>query len=464
MKKNDVITLTVTGLSSEGDGVGRHDGMAVFVPGAAAGDVCEVTVIKVLSNRAVGRLRAVTVPSPDRVENDCPVFPACGGCNFRHISYAAEQNAKFTSVCEALRRIGGTEPPAHTRFLGAGRTDGYRNKALYPLAAAPYGTEFGFYRRGTHTVVPCRRRADGARVPCALQPEVFSRAAETVAAWLDEHGVPVYDETTGRGVARAVFLRRAEATGELMVCLVAASRRLPDPAGLIEALKAQDIGFSTLVLNVNPDRTNTVLGRECVTLYGPGTVTETLCGVRLTVSPLSFFQVNRAQCEALYGEGRAFLREAMDGRRPRLLDLYCGVGSIALAFAADCEAVFGIEIVPDAVENARANAAANGIGNASFACGDAASAPALLAGKGFAPDAVTVDPPRKGLSADVIAYLRACGAGHVVYFSCEPSTLARDVRLLSGDFALTRLSAADMFPRTANVESVALLTRIRPGE
>ncbi len=457
MKKNDIINLEINTLANSGDGIGRHEGIAVFVPGSAVGDICEVIIIKLLKNRAIGKIKNVIKASPDRIENDCPVYPACGGCQYRHLNYAAELKAKLQSVRDAITRIGGITPPTDLDIIGADNTLNYRNKALYPVVPGATGAEYGFYRSGTHSVIPCRR--DGKRLPCAIQPQIFETAAATVAAWMDENAIPAYSEEKGTGAVRGIYLRLAETSGQLMVCLVSAKKRLPATDSLISALLKADIGLHTLVLNYNPDKTNAVLGASCTTLYGDGSIFDTLCGVKLSISPLSFYQVNRAQCEKLYGTAIEFAGSAIDLKNAALLDLYCGVGSITLAFAPHCKKVFGIEIIPDAIKNAIANAKLNGIENAEFACGDSATAPTVLKAANFVPDIVTVDPPRKGISTDVVEFLKTCGANFVVYVSCEPTTLARDAALLADSFELTKLKAVDMFPRTANTEAVALFVR-----
>ena len=457
MKKNDVVTLSITSLTNNGEGIGRHEGIAVFVPGTAVGDVCEVIIIKMLSNRAIGKLKTVISSSPDRIENHCPAFPACGGCQYRHLSYSSELEAKRLSVRDAITRIGKLSPPEDLEIIGADNTEGYRNKAIYPVVQISHGAEYGFYRSGTHNVIPCIK--DGVHIPCSIQPAVFEKAAATVTAWMNENGIPAYSEENGSGSVRQIYLRRAETTGQLMVCLVSAKKHLPATDTLTEMLIKAEIGFHTLILNYNPEKTNAVLGKKSTVLYGNGTVTDTLCGIKLSISPLSFYQVNRAQCEKLYGTAIEFAKNALDLKNSALLDLYCGVGSITLAFAPHCKKVFGIEIIPDAIINARENAKLNGIENAEFECGDSATAPGILSDHGFIPDIVTVDPPRKGISPDVAAYLKDCGAKYVVYISCEPTTLARDTALLKDSFDLTKLKAVDMFPRTANTEAVALFTR-----
>ncbi|MBR4941698.1 MAG: 23S rRNA (uracil(1939)-C(5))-methyltransferase RlmD [Clostridia bacterium] len=457
MKKNDVFELTITARANSGDGIGRHDGIAVFVPGAAVGDVCEIVVIKMLSNRAIGKITKIIKASQDRIENDCPAFPACGGCQYRHLDYTAELQSKERSVYDAVLRIGGIEPPRDLEILGAENTTCYRNKAMYPVVPTVSGAEYGFYRSGTHNVIPCKR--NGEHVPCAIQAPEFETAASVVVKWMNDNAIPAYSETEGKGAVRMIYLRKAETTGQLMVCLVSAKKNLPAAEDLVSRLKAAAIGFHTLILNYNPDKTNAVLGKTCKTLYGEGTITDTLCGVKLSISPLSFYQVNRTQCEKLYGTAIKFAENVVNLKTTDLLDLYCGVGSIGLAFAKHCRSVFGIEIIPDAIENARKNAELNGITNAEFRCGDASTAPEVLRNANFKPNLVTVDPPRKGMSADVVEFLKDCGAKYVVYISCEPTTLARDAALLSDTFEMTNLKAVDMFPRTANTEAVACFKR-----
>ena len=457
MKKNDLITLEITALTNNGEGIGRHEGIAVFVPGAAVGDLCEIIIIKMLSHRAIGKIKSIITPSPDRIENRCPAFPACGGCQFRHLSYESELKSKLASVCDAMKRIGGLDIPPDTDIVGAEKTEGYRNKAMYPVVQTPSGAAYGFYRSGTHNVVPCRR--DGLSVPCAIGPAEFDRAASVVTSWMDRFAIPAYNEVSASGAVRGIYLRRAETTNELMVCLISSKKNLPNTAELISELKEADVGFTTLVINHNPQKTNALLGKTNRTLFGSGAITDTLCGVKLSISPMSFYQVNRAQCEKLYGKAIEFAQNATDLKNASLLDLYCGVGSIALAFAPKCRWVFGIEIIPDAIENARLNAKANGISNAEFECGDSATAPEVLDSHGFVPDIITVDPPRKGISRDVADFLLKSGAKHLVYISCEPTTLARDAAILSSGFSLERLAAVDMFPRTANTEAVALFSR-----
>ena len=462
MKKNDVITLKITALANSGDGIGRHEGIAVFVPGAAVGDVLEVIIIKMLSNRAIGKIKNIVTPSPDRIENCCPAFPACGGCQYRHLSYAAELEAKRASVYDAISRIAKITPPDDLEILGADDTECYRNKAMYPVVPTAAGADYGFYRSGTHNIVPCKK--DGVHVPCSIQPEIFEKAASTVVSWMNENAIPAYSESDGKGAVRGIYLRYAQTSDQLMVCLVSAKKRLPATEKLVSMLRSADIGFHTLVLNHNPDKTNAVLGKRCTTLYGDGTVTDRLCGVLLSISPLSFYQVNRAQCEKLYNTAIEFAKSAVDLENASLLDLYCGVGSITLAFAPHCKEVFGIEIIPDAILNARKNAELNGISNAEFECGDSATAPEVLFRYGFVPDIVTVDPPRKGISDDVVEFLKNCGAKHIVYISCEPTTLARDAALLSDSFEMVKLKAVDMFPRTANTEAVCLLSKIHEAK
>lgn len=446
MQKNDTVTLTVTDMTNEGSGVGKADGLAVFVPMTAPGDIAEVKILKVKKNLAYGKVEAILTPSPDRIENDCPSFRQCGGCVFRHISYEAECRVKSAKVYEAMKRIGGIDQkPAP--ILASSRTDHYRNKAQYPLS--PDG-KVGFYAFHSHRIVPC----DG----CPLQPERFDGIAAVFSDWVKTHNISVYDEQTGEGLLRHLYLRLAEQTGEIMVCVVINGDTLPFSDALQEKLRAFcGETLKSVVLNINRKQTNVILGEKCICLYGEPAITDILCDVKVRLSPLSFYQVNRDMAEQLYRKAAEYAEP--DGKV--ILDLYCGAGTIGLSMAKAAKQVIGVEIVPEAVGDARFNAAQNGIENAEFFCADAAEAAKALAGKGIRPDVVLVDPPRKGLSPDVIETVaREFQPERVVYVSCDPATLARDVKLFSEKgYALAEYTPVDLFPRTSHVESVCKLIR-----
>ena len=449
MKKNDDVTLTVTGVTGEGAGVGRVDGMAVFVPAAAPGDTVEAHILKVARSYAVGKLTRVLTPSPDRVPVDCPAFGRCGGCVWRHLSFEAEGRLKAQRIEDCLRRLGGLDVSLSGFEQGA--PDGYRNKAQFPVAPGEGRLRFGFFAPRSHRLIEAP--------DCRLQPPEFAKALAAVDAYAAEVGLTVYDEGTRQGLLRHVYLRQSAASGRLMVCLVLNGDALPAPERLIAALRdALGDGLETALINVNTADTNVVLSPECRVLYGDGRLRDRLAGVEVALSPLSFYQVNHAMAERLYAYAAA-----LAGEGDLLLDLYCGAGTIGLSMAGRFARVVGVEVVPEAVEDARANAAANGIANAAFHCGDAAEAAARLEREGLRPDVVVVDPPRKGLSPDLPPLIaEKMRPARIVYVSCDPATLARDLALFTAHgYELKDVHGFNLFPRTAHVETVALLTRTR---
>lgn len=447
MKKNEIYTLHVTDCTLQGSGVGHIDGMAVFVPASAVGDVLTVQILKVQKNCAYAKIREILTPSPERIASDCAVFPRCGGCLFRHMRYEAELSLKAHQVQENLRRIGHydgqTEP-----IVPSPQTDGYRNKAQYPLAMQDGNLSVGFYALRSHRVMDCRN--------CQLQPAVFSDILSVFDAWIAAHSIPVYDEKTRKGMLRHIYIRRGEQSGQILVCAVSTTAKLPHTEALCKMLLEQVDGIRTIVLNVNPDDTNVILGAKCIPLYGDGYMEDTLCGLRFRLSALSFYQVNARQAENLY-------RKAADLAQPEgktVLDLYCGAGTIGLTMANRAKQIIGVEIVPEAIEDAKYNAAKNGITNARFLCADAADAAKQLREEGIHPDVILVDPPRKGCSQALIETIFDFSPERLVYVSCDSATLARDCALLQkGGYQIETATPFDMFPRTGHVETVCLLTQ-----
>ncbi len=447
MRKNDIIELTCSGYGSDGMGVGRYEGMAVFVSGAIAGERSQVRILKVLKNLAFGKVERVLEPSDERIEPDCPYFPACGGCDLRHMSYAEELRFKKQKVEDALRRIGGADISVDI-IHGAENIERYRNKAQFPVA----GGRIGFYRGRSHDVVDVE--------DCLLQPEAAAMARRAVKVWMERYGVSGYDEKAHRGLVRHIFVRTSH-KGEALVCLVVnekPGRGLPHEAELADALRNGVPGLVGLVVNYNGDRTNVILGREYRTVWGREYLEERLCGLDFRLSVPSFFQVNREQCEVLYS--RAMDMAGLTGE-DTVLDLYCGIGTISLCAARRAKKVYGAEIVPEAVEDARGNAKRNGVENAEFFTGDASDVAARLVSDGVRPDIVIVDPPRRGLAEDVIKTIAGMGPKRVVYVSCDCATLARDVKLFTAlGYIAARAEAVDMFPRTEHVETVCLLSKL----
>ena len=450
VKKNDVVTLNITATTSEGSGIGRtEEGMAVFVKSAAEGDVIDARIIKVSRNYCIGKLERVITHSPDRVQNDCAAYPACGGCAYRHISYEAECRIKHRRVADTMQRIGGVATPVG-QSVAAERTCGYLNKAQYPVGRDDRGLKIGFYAERSHRIVDSRC--------CLLQPQVFADVTAAFSEFIDRSGASVYDEASGEGLVRHLYCRVAEATGEIMVCVVINGDRLPQSDMLTDMLRER-LGerLKTVVLNKNCRRTNVIMGDECRPIYGDGYITDILCGVKVRLSALSFYQVNRTMAERLYGIAADYA--APDGCN--LIDLYCGAGTIGLSMAHRAKRVYGVEIVPQAVEDAKFNAQMNGIDNAEFYCGDAAELAARLHAAGVSADVIVVDPPRMGLSEGLPHVIAADFAPErVVYVSCDPSTLARDCAAFAREgYRVAAVTPVDLFPRTHHVESVVLLSR-----
>ncbi len=448
LQKNDLIPLAVTDITNEASGVGRYDGMAVFVPGAAVGDQLEVRIVKVLKSYAYGRIQRILSPSPDRIDDGCPVSRQCGGCSLRHLSYDAECRIKQGWVTEHFRRIGGLDP-AVLPIQPSPAQSGYRNKAQYPIRRGPDGrVQIGFFAPRSHRVVENHF--------CDLQPRFFGEILELVQHFLGKYRISVYDELSHQGLVRHLFLRWGEKTGQVMVCLVINGHSLPHADQLVQTLTETFPQIASIQLNFNQAKTNVILGPQCRVLYGSPVILDVLCGVEVSLSPLSFYQVNRSGAEKLYRIAADFA--GLTGKE-LLLDLYCGAGTIGLSMAHLVREVVGVEIVQEAVENARENARRNGIQNARFFCGDAAKAAQHLAAEGLCPDVVVLDPPRKGCDGALLKTIVEMGPKRIVMISCNSATAARDAAILCQDgYCVRQLQAVDMFPRTAHVECVSLLS------
>ena len=447
--KNERFTGRIDGWASDGSGVCHAGGRAVFVRGAMPGELWDLKLVKVTASAAWARGETLLEPSPDRREPPCPVYGKCGGCALLHMDYAAELRFKLSRVNEALRRIGGLDFQIE-EILGAEQTEGYRNKSILAVAAGAEGPVAGFFRQRSHDVIPAES--------CLLQTPLSAAAARAVLDWMRENGISAYDEGSGKGQVRHIFTRCAFRTGEAMACVVTA-RGFGGEAtrALVDALRAACPTLTSIVLCVNKQRGNTVLAGEFHTLWGSDTITEELCSLRFALSPLSFFQINPPQAEKLYA--RALEYASPDGAGT-VLDLYCGTGTISLCLARGAKQVIGAELVPEAVENARRNAARNGILNARFLCADAAEAAEALRREGVKPDAVVVDPPRKGLTPALIQTVAEMAPERVVYVSCDPATLARDLKQFAAlGYAPAAGTAVDMFTHTAHVETVVSMTR-----
>ena len=454
LQKNQILTLRIERLSSDGSGVAHSaDGEAVFVPGTAPGDEARVRIVKDCGRYAFGILDELLTPSPDRIPVDCPVADPCGGCSLRHLDYAAELRAKQESVLDAFRRIGGLEVPV-LDILPSPEVDRYRNKVQFPVGVDKNGAPcIGFYAGRTHRIVPCP--------DCKLQPGVLNEIGNALCAFFAQQGIRPYDEQSGKGLVRHIFLRRGAHSGQIMVCLVCTRAKLPHAEQLCTALREQFPAISTILLNVNAKNTNVILGGENHILYGPGYIEDTLCGVPVRLGPLSFYQVNTLAAERLYGVASQYAQLTPDDT---LLDLYCGMGTIGLSMADQCRELIGVEIVPEAIESAKANAARMGetvAAKSRFFCADAGQAATQLAAEGLHPDIVMLDPPRKGCDEATLSAVVRMAPRRVVYVSCNPATAARDAAWLEKNgYHAEKVQPVDLFPRTKHVEAVLLLTKL----
>ena len=448
LHRGDPLQVSIETATIDGSGVARVDGQVVFVPGALPGEGCSVRIAHVGRSAVFAQLLSVLTPSVHRVEPDCPYFPLCGGCALRHMDYEQELALKQAHVQSCLTRIGGQTISA-LPITGAAQTDGYRNKVQFPVQEQDGRPVAGFFSGKTHRVIPVRH--------CRIQPDCADAIRGAVLAWMEQYHIRAYDEQTHTGYIRHIYIRFGAESGQILVCIVANCAQLPKKKQLVAALLAAEPGITTIVFSPNTKKGNTVLGTEFHPLYGDGTITDTLCGLQFRLSAPAFYQVNHAQAERLYE--KAVQLAGLTGNEA-VLDLYCGTGTITLCLARHAKKAIGVEIVPQAIEDAKFNAAQNGMENAEFFCMDAGQAAKMLADRHTRPDVIVVDPPRKGVSADVIEEIGAMAPQRVVYVSCDPATLARDLNLLTAaGYTLQTAEAFDLFPRCAHVETVVLLSK-----
>lgn len=446
IRENQIVRLTIESYGSDGGGIARRDGMVIFVAGGLRGEECDVKIDKVGRSATWGHVTAVVTPSPARIPIDCPYDSACGGCQFRHMTYAEELEAKRTRVTDALQRIGGQTAEVSV-IHGAENTERYRNKVQFPVAPGP---KIGFYARRTHRVTDVS--------DCLLQPQTAARLRDAVAMWMKIYGITAYDEGANKGLVRHVYVR-VNRKGQSLCCLMIHGKGVPYEDELVEALRAAEPALVGVVLGIHRQQNNVILGESYRTLWGENFLLDTLCDLTFKLSVPSFYQVNSAQAQVLYGRALEFA--GLTGRET-VLDLYCGIGTISLVMAQKAGRVIGAEVVPEAVRDAKENAKRCGISNAEFLCGDAGEAARQLLAQAIFPHVVCVDPPRKGLAPEVIDTIVQMAPQRVVYVSCDPATLARDVKLFSAQgYALQEVEAVDSFPRTAHVESVCLLIKTR---
>ena len=442
MKKNDEIILNIVDYTAEGSGVGKYDGMAVFVPLTAVGDTARIKILKVKKTVAFGKLIEIINKSNCRTENDCSAFSRCGGCVFRHISYDSELRAKEIKAYETIKRIGGVDlKPQPILYSKENR---YRNKAQYPVSA---DGKVGFFANHSHRIIPCG--------DCLLQPGIFSLLTDATENWMEKYSISIYNEEEHKGRLRHIFIRQAEKTKEIMFVLVINGTTLPFADELISALKnIAGENLKSVGININTADTNVIMGDKCVTLFGSDYITDILCGVKIRLSPLSFYQVNHEMAEKLYRKVAVY----GEVENKTVLDLYCGAGTIGLSLARKAKKIVGVEIIPEAIKDAKFNAKENNIENVEFFCSDATE---FAEKQNLKPDVVIVDPPRKGLTEDLICTITdKFVPERVVYVSCDVATLARDIKIFENKgYKLKEYTPADLFPRTSHCETVANLVK-----
>ena len=447
MKKNDIVEIEITALSSECSGIGKKDGMVIFVPFSAIGDKLEVKILKVNKTYCYGKIERIITPSPDRVTPDCPVYTKCGGCSLRHISYEAQLRAKEQFVKDAFTRIGGLSP----EFLPIIRNtdiNGYRNKLQIPIGTDKDGNLIaGFYAFHSHRIVPCEK--------CLLQPDIFLKITADFLKISTGLNLTAYDETTHKGILRHLYLRKGYYSGEICLCIVVA-KNVPEIKILSDRLLEKYPEIVSSVINVNSRNTNVILGDEEIVLTSKNYICDIMCKIAVNIAPKAFYQVNTPCAEQLYSSACDFA----EPKGKTVLDLYCGAGTIGLSMARTAKKIIGVEIVPEAIENAKQNALANGITNCEFICADAAEAARILHSRSLRPDVIMVDPPRKGCGKDACEQIAAFSAPRIVMVSCNAATAARDCACFAElGYSTDKCVAVDMFSGTNHVETVVLLSK-----
>ena len=447
LKKNDEIKLHIEAMTSEGSAVSHFGGMAVFVRGAVPGDEIVAHIIKTSKSYAIAKVTDIISPSPSRITSDCSVSDKCGGCSFRDMTYEEELKYKKSRVADAIKRIGHLYVPIRD-IIGADEVNHYRNKAQYPVFIRDGELQSGFYAYKSHRIIPCEN--------CLLSQKEFDECLNAFSKWVKEANITSYDEKSGNGLLRHIYLRKAAATGEIMACAVINADALPQKELLIEELiKTQ--GIKSICVNINKEASNVILGEKTEVIWGKETITDILLGKKFEISPNSFYQVNHDQCEKLYN--KAIEYAGLKGEE-NLIDIYCGAGTIGLSMAENAKNVYGIEIVPSAVENAGRNAEINCIKNAEFFCADASNGAKELEKRGIKADVVVFDPPRKGCDRELLETVKRMNPKRIVYVSCDAATLARDLAILDDmGYKTVEATPVDMFPRTPHVECVALIER-----
>jgi len=447
--KNHTYTLEIVSLGHSGEGVGKYEGFTVFVPHALPGETVDVKIIEVKKNYAKATLQTVTVASTSRSVPKCPIYYQCGGCQLQHVDYDEQLLLKRQTVVDAVTRIGKIADVTIHSTIGAREPWYYRNKMQFPIGTANGQVAVGCFAQGTHQIINTEH--------CYIQHSDNDLVAQTVQQVVTELGISTYDEHTGRGVMRHVISRVGIATGEVMVVLVTATADLPNKEIIIERLRQKVPNIVSIIHNVNKKLTNVIFGNQMQTLWGRDTITDALGKFTFHISARSFFQVNTKQAEVLYNKAVEFA--GLTGEET-VIDAYCGTGTITLFLAEQAAKVYGIEIVEPAIRDARVNAEINQVTNVEFTVGDAVEVMPRMFKQGIRPEVIVVDPPRAGCEKKVLETFAAMEPKRIVYVSCNPASLARDLAVLAElGYVTKEIQPVDMFPHTYHVECVALIVK-----
>lgn len=447
VEKNKEYTVKIDTVSSDGSGIAHIDNFAIFIPQTVSGDTAKIKITDVKKRFAHGRLEQIITPSQKRREADCPHYENCGGCQLRHIKYEEQLNIKKEIVENAMRRIGGFSDFSAEEIVGMDNPVRYRNKMVFPVGNKNGGTVCGFYARKSHDIIPL--------TDCAIGDKTNKDIIDAVLSYINENNITAYDGANG--IIRRIFTRTSYTTQEIMVVISANAKSLPHSEKLVEKLISVSDKITSIILNINTNKNEPLITDRNVTLWGNDRITDTLCGVKFSISPQSFFQINPVQTEKLYT--RALEYAAID-KTMSIMDIYCGIGTISLCAAKTAKSVIGVEIIEKAIDDAKKNALANGIANTRFFADSAENIVPRLIERGETPDVVILDPPRKGSDEKTLSAIVKAQPVRIVYVSCNPATLARDARFLADNgYKITRASSFDLFPHTTHVETVVLMTK-----
>lgn len=449
LKKNGELIVEIISEGYEGEGVAKPDGFPIFVPGALKGEKVKIIIVKLSKNHGFGKLIEVLEPSLERVESVCPIYKRCGGCQLQHMSYEGQLRFKKNRVIDCIERIGKIKDAAIYDTLGMSDPSRYRNKVQLPVGRGKDEPNIGFYAARSHEIINLQQ--------CFIQHQVGDEVVKLTREWMKKYKISSYDEETGLGTIRHVMIRKGFKSGEAMVVLVTSTKELPYKEEFIKLVVEQIPDIKSIVQNINSKKTNVVLGPDNITLWGNDTITDYIGQFKFNISPLSFFQVNPVQTEILYGKALDYAK--LSGEET-VFDAYCGTGTISLFLSQKARKVYGVEIIEDAIINARENAKLNGIHNAEFFVGEAENVIPKLIAEGKIADVVVVDPPRKGCDKSLIEAITKMGPKRVVYVSCDPATLARDLEIFQHlGYKTVEVQPVDMFPQTAHVECVVRIER-----